>query len=163
MPHDDDQTDQLFDDNNEQKRELTADEIGERAVDRYFEDTWGPKTANVPLTPEQSDYARLHQSAGTMHISGLVHIADVTEALIAPEAEEAPAVRPKIPAELLQRRDEIIKLAVKVYESEDEVVAWLDRSLRTFNGKSARDLLRTLDGCDQAEVFLRSLYPDRHY
>lgn len=163
MPHDDDQVDHPFDDIDEQKPRLTADEIGDQVVGRYFEDTWGPKTVNEPLMPEQSDYARLHQSAGTMHVSGFVHIADVTEALLAPEAEEVPMVQTKIPPELLQRRDQIVELAVKVYQSEKKVTAWLDRSLVTFSGKRPRDLLKTLEGCDEAEEFLRSLYPDRQY
>lgn len=165
MSHDDEQADDAGRDVDEHVPSLTADEISEQIQSKYFLDVWGPKTEHHPLPPaqpEQSDFARLHEGLGTMHVSGLVHISDMTDSLLTRSTSPTHVARSKIPAELLRRRDEIKELAWKVFGSDRDAVRWFQQPLNSFKGPP-QSLLKTFEGCDELENFLRSLYPDREY
>lgn len=157
MFHNDDQADTPSSDH-DQGPGPTADEIGEQAVGDYFAKTWGARPPNAaPL--ESSERERQHQAPNTIYVSGFIKAADIAEPLIRRPEQTGQLPRTKIPAEVLQRRDEIRVLAVKVLGSPGEAERWLRTPMRVaLEGLKPAELLQTLEGCDKVERLLKTLY-----
>jgi len=157
MPHDDDQADTPSSDH-DQGAGPTVDEIGEQLVGSYFAKAWGTRPLNAaPL--ELNDFERLHRSPNTMYVGGLVKVADIAETLMPRPEQTRRLPRAKIHPEVLRRRDEIRVLAVKMLGSPREAENWLEKPVRfALEGKRPAELLHTLEGCDQVEQLLKSLY-----
>jgi hypothetical protein len=139
---------------------LTAEEISEQAVTAFYNETWGkrPDVADTPAEP--SEFARLHARPGTMHVSGLIDLAQITDSLFLPDGEKLVAVRPPVPPELLKRRAEVRKYAVEVFGSEKKATEWFEKPMAVvLNRRRPAEHLQTVEGCDEVEAFLRSFYP----
>lgn len=144
--------------NADKEPELSAEEIGEQVMESYFARAWGARPANAaPL--ELNDFERLHRSTNTMYVSGLVRLADITEALKLKKEQSREPPRAKIPADVLRRRDEIRLLAAKVLKSPRDAERWLETPIRyALKGRRPAELLQTLEGCDEVERLLNTLY-----
>lgn len=138
----------------------TVEEISERAVATFYTETWGKCPAADEMVVELSEFARLHALSGTMHVSGLIELAQITDSLFLPDREKSAALRPAIPPELLKRRAEVRQYAAEVFGSEKKANDWFDRPMAVvLNRRRPAEHLQTLEGCDEVEAFLRSFYP----
>ena len=138
----------------------TVEEISEQAVAAFYSQTWGKFSAADEKAVELSEFARLHALPGTMHVSGLIELAQITDSLFLPDGEKSTAVRPAIPPELLKRRAEVRQYAVDIFGSEKKANEWFERPMAVvLNRRRPAEHLRTLEGCDEVEAFLRSFYP----
>lgn len=144
----------------EQNAGLTADEISEQAVAAFYKRTWSAVPSLQETVPEQSAFARMHDSPGTLHVAGLTDIAHITNALFPQNVEGVHPVRPAIPPELIKRRDEVRAYAAKVLKSEKNANEWFERPMTVvLDRKRPAEHLQTLEGCDAVEEFLRTFYP----
>jgi hypothetical protein len=144
--------------NHDQEPGPTADEIGEQIVESYFATAWGTRPLNAePLEP--NDFERPESPANAIYIGGLLKAANILKPLI-PQPEQAkPMPRAKIPAEVLERLDEIRELAVKVLGSPRDAEQWFQRPIRfALEGRRPAELLQTLEGCEKVEQLLKNLY-----
>jgi hypothetical protein len=149
-----------LEDNDESASELSAEEISELAVTAFYNETWGKRPHDDEKTIELSEFAKLHRLPVKMHISGLIDLAQITDSLSLPDGGRLATVRPPIPPELLKRRAEVRKYAVEVLGSERAANDWFDRPMAVvLDRRRPAEHLQTLEGCDEVEAFLRSLYP----
>jgi hypothetical protein len=147
-------------DTDERESGLTVEEISEQAVTAFYNETWGKRPDVADRTAEPSEFATLHALPGTMHVSGLIDVAQITDSLFLPDGEKLAAVRPQIPPELLKRRAEVRKYAVEVFGSERIANDWFERPMAVvLNRRRPAEHLQTFEGCDEVEAFLRSFYP----
>ncbi|MCS0583392.1 MbcA/ParS/Xre antitoxin family protein [Massilia pinisoli] len=142
---------------NEQGSGPSADEICEQVVGSHFAKTWGERPLNAaPL--ELPDVKKIHRSANTMYVAGLTKLADITDALVERILPNDQPVHPKIPAEVLARRDEIRNAALEKLGSPQQAKKWLEGPKVSLQGRRPVDLLGTLEGCDQVQKMLDDLY-----
>jgi len=138
----------------------TVEEISEQTVAAFYSQTWGKCPAADEQAVELSEFAKLHALPGTMHVSGLIDLAQITDSLFLPDHEKSTAVRPAIPPELLKRRAEVRQYAVEILGSEKKANEWFERPMAVaLNRRRPAEHLQTLEGCDEVEAFLRSFYP----
>lgn len=156
----------------EQSSGLSADDICEQIVGSHFTKSWGERPLNAsppesdglrgrPLNTsplESNGSKRLRRSANTMYVGGLTKLADITEALVEQIVPNDQPVHPKIPAELLLRRDEIRYAALEKLGSPQQAKKWLEGPKVSLQGRRPMDLLETLEGCEQAQRMLDDLY-----
>jgi hypothetical protein len=149
-----------LEDSDEPVPSLSAEEISELAVAAFYNETWGKRPHDDGKTVELSEFAKLHALPGTMHISGLIDIAQITDSLSLLDSGKLATARPPIPPELLKRRAEVRKYAAEVLGSEKAASDWFDKPMTVvLDRRRPAEHLQTLEGCDEVEAFLRSFYP----
>ena len=159
-PNDEDEFTEDPEDQDESGSGPTAEEISEQAVTAFYNETWGKRSNAVEENIALSEFARLHALPGTMHVSGLTDLAQITDSLFLPDGGKLVAVRSPVPPELLKRRAEVRKYAVEVLGSEKKANDWFDRPMAVvLDRRRPAEHLQTLEGCDEVEAFLRSFYP----
>lgn len=162
-----------FDDDNA-KREETADDIGMRTVSDFYK-TWtpdastgpGPRTggSDAPRDPRSYLYSKDVVGDPTDITNILRHALPANLIPPSPFGEQGvPSERPgtpsRFPAELDTRRLEVRRLAEKTLGSVTAVRRWLGVPVEDeLMGKTPIDLMETLEGCDQVQRFLMSRYP----
>jgi len=161
-----------FDDDNA-KREETADDIGMRTVSDFYK-TWTPDASadpdprtsgsDAPRDPRSYLYSKDVVGDPTDITNILRHALPANLMPPSPFGEHgAPSKRPGTPSrfspELDARRLEIRRLAEKTLGSVAAVRQWLGIPVEDeLMGKTPIDLMETLEGCDQVQRFLMSQY-----
>ncbi|MEW7849534.1 antitoxin Xre/MbcA/ParS toxin-binding domain-containing protein [Massilia aurea] len=126
---------------------LTVEEISEQAVTAFYNETWGKRSNVADRNAEPSEFARLHALPGTMHVSGLIDLAQITDSLFLPDERKLSAVRPPVPLELLKRRAEVRRYAEEVFGSEKKANGWFERPMAVvLNRRRPAEHLQTLEG-----------------
>lgn len=162
-----------FDEDNA-KREETADDIGTRTVSDFYK-TWTPDPSSGPDSQNGGSDAPRHPRSYLYSKDVVGEPTDITNILRqalpanlmppSPFGEKgAPSERPGTPSrfspELDARRLEIRRLAEKTLGSVAAVRRWLGIPVEDeLMGKTPIDLMETLEGCDQVQRFLVSRNP----
>lgn len=160
-------------DNDNAKREETADDIGKRTVSDFYK-TWKPDASLGP-DPHNGKSDAQRDPRSYLYSKGVVSDpTDITNILRhalpanmmppSPFGEQgAPSERPGTPSrfspELDARRLEVRRLAEKTLGSVTAVRRWLGIPVEDeLMGNTPIDLMETLEGCDQVQSFLMSQY-----
>lgn len=147
----------LDEDSCSQPEQLSADEIAEGYVSKFFGAT--------PMPAPDEDDEPPHNESPIPRGDGIIYVGGFHKAgqlvASAPLADEGSPVRAKQAPELLRRKAEVRQLAENVLDGRAAAMRWMEQPLRfAFKGMTPAAKMATFEGCDEVEAFLLTLRTD---